>query len=107
MLFRDLKGPDAWLFKCLDCEYACLDDFVVHDTLWRQAVPEQSALHREARQLGVRRTVRLHLSCFEKRLGREVTVKDLKDVPANKLLRLFWERGCEKGRTDETHQHAT
>ena len=63
-----------WEGDCLDCAAPVRshDDFVVHDSLWRATVPEIRG--------------RLHVRCFEKRLGRSLAPEDLKDCPLNQML---------------------
>lgn len=57
---------------CVECGRLTHDDFMVRNDLWR-SVAERTDL--------------LHFSCFERRLGREVTVDDLTEAPLNAALR--------------------
>ena len=75
-----------WLQRltvCADCAVLCIDDYMLKDEVWSDVATADE---------------RLHLRCFENRLGRNLTLDDLKDVPANKALRWAWGRGADEAR---------
>ena len=81
---RILTYPSGLVIKelertCPDCGQDFPNLFIVTDDLWKE--------------FGVGKGV-LCLSCFEKRMGRALTINDLKDCPVNELA-LKIGGGCE------------
>ena len=61
-------------WTCAGCGRQTYDYYVVHDSVWLSVMPSKKGL--------------LHFSCLENRLGRRLTLDDLKDCPANDLIRV-------------------
>jgi hypothetical protein len=65
---------------CLECGEYVRYLYMVHDFVWRQAVPDSKGL--------------LHLKCLEKRLGRQLRRHDFKDLEINELIIFGFLRGA-------------
>ncbi len=67
---------------CIDCTETNWDDFAVHDEIWNSVAGRLEG--------------RLHLSCFEKRLGRLLKLEDFTDFPVNNMLKLGYSIGIRQ-----------
>lgn len=76
----DDEGLQLAPILCIECEeYIGADYYMVRNDVWRKAVPERKG--------------QLHLTCLEKRLGRQLVMDDFTDVPLNNLIRFGFSRG--------------
>lgn len=66
------------LLSCGDCDKRCTDDYALKDEVWLSRATKNE---------------RLHLECFEARLGRKLTRDDFGPAPINQQLMWAWERG--------------
>lgn len=88
-LLEGLDITHSKVFQCFECKQAYREDYMVHDHVWQEAV-DWRALNREKNDADLPKGgIYLHLACLEKRLGRRLTLDDLKDVPCNAGIRYF------------------
>lgn len=73
-------------FVCLDCAKPTDDLWITHDQLWFKYVPENYE------RMEQKKYTFLCIECFEKRLGRRLTVDDLPECRANSAARLMARR---------------
>jgi hypothetical protein len=102
---------DAWrrlqMVHCFDCDTHELSECTVHDSVWKEAMPDRSLAERELLRLfpserhplrrhrDPRSVVQLCFSCIEKRLNRKLTAEDFDlSIPVNLSLA----KGIEIGR---------
>lgn len=63
------------MFDCAHCGEPCHDQYMVHNDVWRAAMPTSRGL--------------LHLRCLEAKLGRPVRLDDLSKAIINDDIRYF------------------
>jgi hypothetical protein len=69
--------------KCSRCGLPCLENYMLLDEVWTQALPEGRGV--------------LHLKCVEKSLGRSLQAGDFKNIPINYTI-LHILQGSPKGK---------
>jgi len=77
-------------FRCLHCGQKYSEDYMVHNELWRAAVPDVAQRYAAKAAQGLpKRGLYLHLRCLEERIGRPLTIDDLTPAPINDAIRYF------------------
>lgn len=91
--FEDHLRSEAGLlgdWTCLHCGKPYREDYMVHDSVWREAVPDVHERHVQQMVQGLPKGgLVLHLRCLEARLERPLTVNDLSPAPVNDAIRYF------------------
>lgn len=95
-----LSEPKADAFACFDC-LGPASAFMVHDSVWDAAwpnsKPQRRVMRRQAEERGLTKQARqlLCFDCFEKRLGRRLTIEDFTKVSLNDGVRIGYRMGSE------------
>jgi hypothetical protein len=81
-VYGQIRERERRYCNCAECGEVCSDYYMVRNEVWAAAGMSHGVLH---------------LRCLEKRLGRDLTLDDFMDSPANAAIRFGW-RMCSDAR---------